>query len=59
MSRRGRLTKAQLQAVVDLYEEVIMDVVADLYDGEDAQDITVNIHRKMQRIQLEYFGEII
>jgi hypothetical protein len=36
-----------------------MDVVADLYDGEDAQDITVNIHRKMQRIQLEYFGEII
>ena len=59
MSRRGRLTKTQLQAVVDLYEEVIMDVVADLADGEDAQQINANIHRKMQRIQLEYFGEII
>lgn len=52
------LKKAELIDLCHAYEQVILNVVADLAEGVSNADIHYNIYKDMQRIQLEFFGEV-
>lgn len=53
------LKKADLINLCEAYEQVIINAVADLAEGLSNSDVQYNIYKDMQRIQLEYFGEVM
>lgn len=53
------LTKEQLLELAEAYETLIMDVVADLSEGEASDKINYRIYKRMQKLMLEYFGEVM
>ena len=53
------LSKEQLLELAEAYEELIIEVVADLTDGETYNTINYRIYKRMQGIMLEYFGEVM
>lgn len=53
------LTKDQLIELAEAYEALIIEVVADLTDGEANDKINYRIYKRMQGLMLEYFGEVM
>lgn len=54
-----KLKKADLIELCEAYEQVILNAVADLAEGLSNADIQYNMYKDMQRIQLEFFGEVM
>ena len=54
-----KLKKAELIALCEAYEQVIIEAADDLADGLGNADIYYNIHKSMERIELEFFGEVM
>lgn len=53
------LSKQQLLELAQAYETLIIEVVADLTDGEANDKINYRIYKRMQGLMLEYFGEVM
>lgn len=54
-----KLSKEQLLELAEAYEALIIEVVADLTDGETYDKIHYRIYKRMQGLMLEYFGEVM
>lgn len=53
------LSKEQLLELTEAYEALIIEVVADLTDGQPNDKINYRIYKRMQGLMLKYFGEVM
>ena len=53
------LSKEQLLELVEAYEAIIIEVAADLHDGEKPEKIYYRMYKNMQSLLARYIGELM